>query len=152
MIGPASPILLVDDNPDDVELTVRALRQHDVTNEIIVACDGAEALDLLLGRPHSTPAVPPIQPILTLLDLNLPRVDGLGVLRRLRADPRTRLLPVVVLTTSRRDEDIVASYSEGANSFVRKPVDFTAFTEAVRQLGVFWLLVNEPPPDRADRA
>lgn len=142
-----APILLVDDNPDDVELTIRALRHHDIANEVIVARDGAEALDLLFGRPDTTPPHLPIRPILTLLDLNLPRIDGLGVLRRLRADARTRLLPVVVLTTSRRDEDIVGSYTEGANSFVRKPVDYTAFGEAVRNLGVYWLLVNEPPPD-----
>jgi CheY-like chemotaxis protein len=140
------PILLVEDNPDDVELTRRALRQHDVANEIVVARDGVEALDVLLGRPDLVPPLAPLWPALILLDLKLPRIDGLEVLRRLRAEPRTRTLPVIVLTTSTEDQDIVTSYTLGANSFVRKPVDFEAFTNAVRQLGVYWLLVNEPPP------
>ena len=140
------PILLVEDNPDDVELTKRALRMNDVRNEVLVARDGVEALDLLMGRSDTDPPRPPLWPALTLLDLKLPRLDGLEVLRRLRADPRTRPLPVIVLTTSTEDQDIVSSYSLGANSYVRKPVDFTAFTSAVRQLGLFWLLVNEPPP------
>ena len=145
-----APILLVEDNPDDVELTLRALRRHDLMNEVVVARDGVEALDQLFGRPDTTPPRAPLWPVLTLLDLNLPRVGGLEVLRRIRADARTRLLPVVVLTTSREDEDIVASYRLGANSYVRKPVDFDAFTEAVRHLGLYWLLVNQPPPDGSE--
>jgi CheY-like chemotaxis protein len=117
-----------------------------VGNDVVVARDGVEALDLLLGRPDTLPPLAPLWPALILLDLKLPRIDGLEVLRRVRAEPRTRTLPVIVLTTSTEDQDIVNSYTLGANSFVRKPVDFAAFTNAVRQLGLYWLLVNEPPP------
>jgi len=147
-VDEARPILLVDDNADDVDLTLRALRRHEIRNDVVVAGDGVEALDLLFGRPDTIPPRPPLRPVLTLLDLKLPRIDGLEVLRRMRDDARTRLLPVVVLTTSREDQDIVSSYSLGANSYVRKPVDFVAFTEAIRQLGVYWLLINEAPPHR----
>lgn len=150
--GKAQPILLVEDNPDDVELTMRALRQHDVRNDVVVARDGVEAVEALFGRPDTDPPRAPLWPALILLDLKLPRIDGLEVLQRVRADPRTRPLPVVVLTTSSEDRDIVASYSFGANSYVRKPVDFAAFMDAVHQLGVYWLLVNEPPPQGDDRA
>mgnify|MGYP001440937760 CR=1 FL=1 len=133
-------ILLVEDSPDDVELTLRAFRKHHIENPLVVARDGVEALDYLFGAGDDPP------PVVILLDLKLPRVAGLEVLRRIRGDHRTRLLPVVVLTSSKQEEDVVASYSLGANSYIRKPVDFEQFTEAVRQLGLYWLLLNEPPP------
>ncbi len=133
-------ILLVEDNDDDRLLTLRALREHRVANEVVVAEDGAQALELLFG-----PMALPELPQLVLLDLKLPRVDGLEVLRRIRADPRTRELPVVVLTTSRLDRDIVDSYSLGANAYVCKPVEFGEFISAVQTLGFFWLLLNVPP-------
>jgi CheY-like chemotaxis protein len=143
---PGKYILLVEDNPDDEALTRRALAKNNITNELVVAHDGVEALDFLLGTgPHAgrdtrdTPQV-------VLLDLKLPRVDGLEVLRRLRADDRTRLLPVVILTSSKEERDLVNGYSLGANSYVRKPVDFNQFLEAARQLGLYWLLLNEPAP------
>lgn len=139
-------ILLVEDNPDDVELTLRALSKNNITNEVVVVRDGVEALDYLFGAgKHSgrdTSAVPAV----ILLDLKLPKVGGLEVLRRLRSDSRTKLVPVVILTSSKEQEDLVNGYSLGANSYVRKPVDFIQFTEAVRQLGLYWLLLNEAPP------
>ena len=135
-----SIILLIEDNPDDEALTRRALQKNNVTNEMVVAHDGQEALDYLFGAGRL--------PQLILLDLKLPKIDGLEVLRRLRAEERTRLLPVVILTSSNEERDLVTSYSLGANSYVRKPVDFKEFTEAARQLGVYWLLLNEPPPPR----
>jgi CheY-like chemotaxis protein len=136
-------ILLVEDNEDDVELTRRALRKNNLTNPLVVARDGQEALDLLFG----TGTVEPIEsPAMVLLDLKLPKVDGLEVLRRLRSYDRTRLLPIIILTSSREDCDLVQGYTNGANSYVRKPVDFDQFTEAVRQLGLYWLILNEPPP------
>jgi len=138
-------ILLVEDNPDDVELTMRAFKKHNVTNEVIVKRDGAEALDYLFGpegeRTADLPAV-------ILLDLKLPKVGGLEVLRRIRDDRRTGLIPVVVLTSSKEEQDLVASYELRCNSFIRKPVDFTQFAEAMRQLGLYWLLLNESPPAR----
>jgi two-component system, response regulator len=136
-------ILLVEDNPDDQELTLRALARNRITNRVVIANDGVEALRYLFGDGD-----PPADrlPVLVLLDLKLPKVDGLEVLTRIRADPRTRLLPVVMLTSSREERDVLASYGSGANSYVRKPVDFTEFTQAVRQLGLYWLLLNEPPP------
>lgn len=138
-------ILLVEDNPDDVELTLRAFARSQVLNQIVVARDGEEALSLL----HSPPGTElPVLPEVVLLDLKLPKVGGLEVLRRLRAHPRTRCLPVVVLTTSDEEGDLIASYDLGANSFVRKPVDFAAFIAAARHLELYWLVVNEPPPDR----
>ncbi len=133
-----SIILLVEDDPDDEALTRRALEKNKVRNELIVAHDGQEALDYLRDAPRL--------PELVLLDLKLPKIDGLEVLRRLRADERTRLLPVVVLTSSNEERDVATSYALGANSYVRKPVDFKEFTEAARQLGLYWLLLNEPPP------
>lgn len=142
------PILLVEDNPDDEELTLRALRKNNVRNDVVVAHDGVEALDFLFGRGEHAGRDLTIQPQVILLDLNLPRVDGLEVLKALRADERTRLLPVVVLTSSKEEEDILRSYALGANSYVRKPVDFLAFIEAVKALGMFWLLINELPPPR----
>lgn len=139
------PILLVEDNPDDVLLTRRALRKNRFANELVVAADGQEALDYLFGvGKWAGQAIAPPQVI--LLDLNMPRVDGLEVLRRIRADERTRLLPVVILTSSKEERDLVRGYSLGANSYVRKPVDFEEFVDAARQLGVYWLRLNEPPP------
>lgn len=142
------PILLVEDNPDDEELTLRALRKNHIANEIVVAHDGVEALDYLFGTGIHAGRDLTVQPQVTLLDLKLPRLDGLGVLKQIRANERTRLLAVVVLTSSREEEDIVRSYSLGANSYVRKPVNFSDFNEAVRALGLFWLLLNEIPTIR----
>lgn len=137
------PILLVEDNPDDEELVLRSLRKANIANEVRVARDGAQALEMLYGdgAAHAT------QPALVLLDLKLPKIGGLEVLRRIRAEASTRLLPVVVLTSSSEDEDILASYERGANSYVRKPVDFTEFASAVQRLGLYWLLVNSVPPE-----
>jgi len=135
----SKPILLVEDNPDDVDLTIRAFRRNNVSNEIIVARDGVEAIDYLMGENTSLP-------IIILLDLKLPRVDGKEVLRKIRSTERTKLLPVIILTSSREEEDIIDSYNLGANGYVRKPVDFLEFTEAIKALGLFWLLWNEPPP------
>lgn len=131
-------ILLVEDNPDDETLTRRALAKNNIQNEVRVARDGAEALELLQS----------ITPEIVLLDLKLPKVDGLEVLRRIRADERTRLLPVVILTSSKEERDLVSGYGLGANSYIRKPVDFAQFVEAVRQLGLYWLVLNQPPPQR----
>ena len=133
------PILLIEDNPDDVALTLRALKKNTILNEVTVAADGAEALELL-GAQGPLPG-------LILLDLKLPKVDGLEVLRRIRASDRTEIIPVVVLTGSELDEDIIASYRNGANAYVRKPVKFSDFVEAISTLGVFWLLLNEAVPD-----
>jgi two-component system response regulator len=137
-------ILLVEDNPDDEELTLVALKQNRILNEIIVVHDGAEALEYLLGS-ESSPAR--TLPTLILLDLKLPKIDGLEVLRRMRHEKRTKLVPVVVLTSSKEETDLVQSYSLGANSYIRKPVDFGNFTEAIRALGMYWLVLNEPPPE-----
>jgi len=139
-------ILLVEDNPDDETLTLRALRKNQILNEIIVARDGAEALDYLFGTGIHAGRDTTIQPQLILLDLKLPKVDGLEVLKRIRADSRTALQPVTVLTTSNEERDIVTSYQLGVNSYIRKPVDFDSFIEAVRQLGLYWLVLNTPPP------
>ena len=140
------PILLVEDNEDDELLTRRAFKKNNILNELIVAKDGVEALDYLFGTgAHAGRNVADL-PQVVLLDLNLPRLGGLDVLRRIRSDDRTRLLPVVVLTSSKEDEDVVRSYALGANSFVRKPVEFEQFTQAVRTLGLYWLILNEPPP------
>jgi len=137
-------ILLVEDNADDVALTLRALKTHNIKNEVVVAQDGVQALDHLFG-PDGGPA-PEWLPAVVLLDLKLPKVNGLDVLRRIRADERTRLLPVVILTSSDEERDIVDGYSLGANSYVRKPVDFVEFTQAAQQLGLYWLLMNTAPP------
>lgn len=139
-------ILLVEDNPDDEALTIRALRRANVRNGIVVAHDGVEALDYLFGTGAWAGRDARAIPEVVLLDLKLPRMDGLEVLRRIRADSRTRLLPVVVLTSSSEEQDRVESYHLGANSYVRKPVEFAQFADAVRQLGLYWLLLNEPPP------
>ena len=142
----AEVILLVEDNPDDEALTILALQRNNITNDVIVARDGVEALDYLFATgPHSGRDVN-ILPQLVLLDLKLPKADGHEVLRRIRADERTKRLPVVVLTSSKEDQDPIDSYNLGANSYIQKPVDFTQFTEAVRQLGLYWLVLNEPPP------
>ncbi|MBD2042532.1 response regulator [Microcoleus sp. FACHB-672] len=141
-------ILLVEDNPDDQVLTLRALRKSNIANEVIVVNDGVEALDYLFSTGNYAGRDPSVMPQLILLDLKLPKLDGLQVLQRLRANKRTQLLPVVVLTTSREEQDMIKSYSLGANSYVRKPVDFTEFAQAVQQLGLYWLLLNEAPPVR----
>ncbi len=138
-------ILLVEDNPDDVELTLRSLRQHNVRNEVVVVRDGAEALDYLFATGAYASRDPGTMPTVILLDLKLPKIDGLDVLRRIRADERTELLPVVILTSSKEEQDVVDGYKLGANSYVVKPVDFAQFSEAVSQLGLYWLLLNEPP-------
>jgi len=140
------PILLVEDNPDDKLLTLRALRRNHITNEVVIAADGAEALDYLFGAGPYTDRDSAALPQVVLLDLKLPKVDGLEVLRRMRADQRTKLLPVVVLTNSSEEQDLIASYSLGANSYVRKPVESDDFNDAVRQLGLYWLMLNTPPP------
>jgi two-component system response regulator len=139
-------ILLVEDNPSDIELTRRALNKSHVANDLIVAEDGQEALDYLFGVGAHAGRDVTLLPTLVLLDLKLPRVDGLEVLRRIRSDERTRRLPVVILTTSREEQDIAACYDLGVNSYIRKPVDFAQFAEAVQHLGLYWLVLNEPPP------
>jgi two-component system response regulator len=140
-------ILLVEDNADDELLTLRALKKNNIKNEVVVARDGVQALDYLLGDGDPT-APPHALPQVILLDLKLPRIDGLEVLRRLRADERTKLLPVVILTSSNEERDRLSGYNLGANSYVRKPVDFEQFTEAARQLGLYWLVLNVAPPAR----
>ena len=139
-------ILLVEDNADDEELTIRALKKNNVTNNLVVARDGVEALDFLFGTGAYTGRDTALLPGLVLLDLKLPKIDGLEVLRRIRADPRTRRMPVTVLTSSREEQDLIKSYNLGANSYIRKPVEFDQFTEAVRQLGLYWLILNEVSP------
>jgi two-component system response regulator len=140
------PILLVEDNPDDEALTLRALRRANIANNVVVARDGVEALDYLFGTGAHVGRDVTDAPAVVMLDLKLPKIDGLEVLRRLRADERTRLTPVVILTSSREERDVVDGYRLGANSYIRKPVDFEHFSEAVRQLGLYWLLLNEPAP------
>ena len=141
-------ILLVEDNPDDEALTLRAFKKNNIKNDVVVAHDGVEALDYLFGtgafagRDSSEP------PAVVLLDIKLPKIDGLEVLSRLRADERTKLTPVVILTSSKEEQDLIRGYSLGANSYVRKPVDFSEFMDAVRQLGMYWLVLNEPAPLR----
>lgn len=144
----ARNILLVEDNPDDVDLTMRAFRKNNIANEVVVARDGVEALDYLFGTGTHAGRDPAEIPAVVLLDLKLPRLDGLDVLKRLREDERTSLLPVVILTSSKEEQDLVKGYSLGANSYIRKPVDFERFIEAVQQLGLYWLVLNETPPIR----
>jgi two-component system response regulator len=139
-------ILLVDDNPDDVALTIRAFRQSHIANRIVVAKDGLEALDYLFARGAYEGREKSDLPSVVLLDLKLPKIDGIGVLQKIRGDERTRLLPVVILTTSDEDRDKIDSFRFGANSYVRKPVAFEAFHKAARQLGIYWLLLNESAP------
>ena len=139
-------ILLVEDNPDDEALTLRALKYNNIVNKVIVVRDGAEALDFLFGTgAHKDRDIRDL-PQVVFLDLKLPKVDGLEVLKRIRADPRTKLVPVVILTSSKEEQDLIAGYSNGANSYIRKPVDFTQFAEAARQLKLYWLVLNEQPP------
>ena len=139
-------ILLVEDNPSDIELTKRALANANIANKVVVAEDGQEALDYLFGTGHyaGRDAAPLLAVV--LLDLKLPKVDGLDVLRRIRADERTKRLPVVILTSSQEEQDIAAGYDLGANSYIRKPVDFSQFAEAIKSMGLYWLVLNEPPP------
>ena len=139
-------ILLVEDNPDDEELTLRALRKANIANDIVVARDGSAALDFVFGKGEHAGRDLSRMPAVVLLDIKLPKVSGLEVLERLRAEEKTRLIPVVMLTSSSEDEDKLRSYRLGANSYVRKPVEFGAFVEAVAQLGLYWVLFNEPPP------
>jgi two-component system, response regulator len=139
-------ILLVEDNPDDEELTLLSLRKNNLAHDIVVVRDGVEAIDFLFCNGQYANRDVAHVPTVILLDLKLPKLDGLGVLKRLRADPRTRTLPVVVLTSSSQDADVIASYNLGANSYVRKPVEFGAFVEAVSSLGLYWVLLNRPPP------
>ena len=139
-------ILLVEDNPDDVEFTMRTLGRYHVTNRVDVARDGAEAIDYLFATGTHAGRDTSVPPAVVLLDLQLPKIDGLEVLKRIRADERTKLVPVVILTSSEEDEDLVNGYKLGCNSYVRKPVEFEDFCEAVRQLGLYWLLLNQPPP------
>jgi CheY-like chemotaxis protein len=141
-------ILLVEDNPDDEALTLRALKKNHILNEVVIARDGVEAIDYLFGTGAHAGRDLGRMPQVTLLDLNLPRIGGLEVLRRIREDDRTKFLAVVVLTSSKEEEDLVRSYSLGANGYVRKPVDFTQFIDAVKTLGLFWLLLNETPARR----
>jgi CheY-like chemotaxis protein len=143
-------ILLVEDNPDDEALTIRALKKNNIGNEVVVAHDGAEALDYLFGTGAYANRDMNVMPAITLLDLKLPKIDGLEVLKRLRADDRTRLLPIVILTSSNEGQDLINGYALGANSYIRKPVDFTQFVEAVRQLGLYWLVLNEGPPKSSE--
>ena len=139
-------ILLVEDNPDDEELTLRALRQNNIMNTVDVARDGAEALDYLFCQGAHKARDPSQKPAIVMLDLKLPKIDGLEVLRRIRADERTRLMPVVILTSSKEEQDLLKSYSLGANSYIRKPVDFNQFVTTVGHLGLYWLVLNEAPP------
>lgn len=139
-------ILLVEDNPDDELLAIRALKKNKIMNEVVVARDGAEALDYLFGTGAYEGRDTSVMPQVILLDLKLPKINGLEVLKRLRNDDRTKLIPVVVLTSSREDRDLNESYRLGANSYIRKPVDFAQFSEAIKQLGLYWLVLNEAPP------
>ena len=140
-------ILLIEDNPDDEELTLRALARNNIGNQVVVMRDGQEAVDWLEGSGSYSSRDPNDVPALILLDLKLPKIDGLDVLRRLRANPRTAIVPVVILTSSKEDRDRAEGYYGGANSYVQKPVDFSSFVDAVRQLGMYWLMLNEPPPN-----
>ncbi|GAA0368052.1 response regulator [Bowmanella denitrificans] len=140
-----NPILLVEDNPDDQELAIRAFRKSNLPNEIVIASDGPQALDYLFGRGKYAGAEIPALPAVVLLDLKLPKMDGLEVLQEIRSNHRTKRLPVVIVTTSKEEQDLIRGYELGANSYVQKPVDFNEFVDAIRQLGLYWLLLNESP-------
>lgn len=144
-------ILLIEDNPSDIALTRRALEKARIANQLVIAEDGQEALDYLLGTGAYAGRDPADQPLLTLLDLKLPKIPGLEVLKRLRSDARTRRIPVVVLTSSNEEQDVAGSYDLGINSYIRKPVDFSQFAQVVEQLGLYWLVLNEPPPPLEER-
>ena len=139
-------ILLVEDNPDDVTLTLRALKKNNILNEVVVAKDGVEALDYLFGAGMYEGRDTSVMPIVTLLDLKLPKLDGMEVLKRVRGNEKTKLIPIVILTSSKEENDLINGYSLGANSYIRKPVDFNQFSEAIRELGLYWILLNESPP------
>jgi two-component system, response regulator len=139
-------ILLVEDNPDDEILTLRAFKRNNIGNEVLVARDGAEALDYLFGTGTYSGRDTRVVPAVTLLDLKLPKIDGLEVLQRIRSDDRTKFMPVVILTSSKEEQDLINGYKLGANSYIRKPVDFSQFVDAIRQLGLYWLVINETPP------
>jgi len=143
-----SIILLVEDNPDDEALTLRALRKKNIANEVVIARDGAEALDFLFAKRAFKDRDANILPAVILLDLKLPKIDGLEVLKAIRADQRTQFLPVVVLTSSNEEKDLLTSYRHGCNSYIRKPVDFDEFAEAIAQLGLYWLVLNQSAPTR----
>lgn len=148
-MGDVKIILLVEDNEDDELLTIRALKRNNILNEVVVARDGAEVLDYLFNE-ECDAGKDIVMPEVVLLDLNLPKINGLEVLKRIRENERTKYLPVVVLTTSNEEQDKIESYKLGANSYIRKPVDFDQFSEAIRQLGVYWLVLNQPPPKPGD--
>ena len=141
-----NPILLVEDNPDDQTLILRALKKNNILNEVVLVRDGVEALDYLFSTGAHQGRDPDLMPQVVLLDIKLPKLDGLEVLKRIRADERTKRLPVVILTTSREQQDLMTSYDNGVNSYIQKPIDFNQFSEAVRKLGLYWILLNIPPP------
>ena len=145
MLSNNKKILLVEDNPDDIELTLRAFKNNNIMNEVVVKRDGAEALDFFFGKDGIAVKGHNGLPAVILLDLKLPKIDGLEVLRKLRADERTKLVPIVILTSSKEQSDIVNGYNLGCNSYIRKPVDFNQFAEAIKQLGLYWLVLNEAP-------
>ena len=145
------PILLVEDNPDDQALTLRAITRNNIANEVVVVEDGAEALEYFFGPEGCASNLERDLPAVVLLDIKLPKIDGIEVLRRIRADERTALVPVVILTSSNEEKDLVNGYKLGCNSYMRNPVDFNQFVEAARQLGLYWLMMNEPPPDTRPR-
>ena len=149
MVDDLVEILLVEDDPDDVELTLYAFKKRNITNPIRVARDGEEALEVIFGN-STSPRPRVLRPRVILLDLKLPKIDGLEVLRRVRADPRTRTVPIVVMTSSREERDLVESYRLGVNSYIVKPVDFAQFADVVEQLGLFWAILNIPPPPTTD--
>ena len=143
------PIMLAEDNKDDEMLTLRAFKQNNIANEVIIARDGIEVLDFLFCQGVHDKRNPEVMPAMLLLDLNMPRMGGLEVLEHLRMDPRTEMLPIIILTSSKEEHDLILSYKLHANSYIRKPVDFMQFSEAVRQIGLYWLVLNEPPPPGA---